>query len=129
MVPIRLVVTAEERPLIDQAAALLELPAASAISSAIASSPTRGRSWRSAESKETPRMTILLYMTQALFALIGVGLFVSFRVSRRMGVLLTAMMFGGAAAASFAIMAWWPLLVGFVLACVLRLSGFDRSPQ
>ena len=41
------------------------------------------------------------------------------------GLLLGGIAFGGAAVFSFMLMAWWPLVVGFIAAWVLRLLDFD----
>ncbi len=73
-------------------------------------------------------MTILLYIVQGVFALIAVGLVSGYAVSKHIGLLLAAIAFGVSAVVSFLLMAWWPLGVGFVLAWVLRLLGFDPSP-
>ncbi len=73
-------------------------------------------------------MTILLYILQGLFALMAIGLLMGFSASKHVGLLLAAIAFGGAAFASFQLMAWWPLAAGFVAAWVLRLLGFDPSP-
>ena len=74
-------------------------------------------------------MTILLHIAQGLFALMSLGLFFGFTGSKQIGLILAAISFGGAAYASFALGAWWPLLVGFALAWVLRLLGFDPNPK
>ena len=72
-------------------------------------------------------MTILLYIVQGVFALLAVGLITGYTASKHLGLLLAGIFFGGAAATSFYLMAWWPLGVGFVLAWGLRLLGLDPS--
>jgi hypothetical protein len=73
-------------------------------------------------------MTTLLYIVEGIFALMTVGLISGYTASKHIGLLLAAIVFGGAAAISFHLMAWWPLAVGVVLAWVLRLLGLDPSP-
>lgn len=72
-------------------------------------------------------MTILLNLVQAVFSLMALGLILGFGQSKHFGLLLAAIVFGGAAVASYYLVAWWPLAVGFVLAWGLRLLGFDPS--
>lgn len=74
-------------------------------------------------------MIIFLHIVQSLFALLALGLLFGFASSRHIGVLSAALVFGSAAAASFYLATWWPLLVGFVLSWVLRKVGLDPSPE
>lgn len=72
-------------------------------------------------------MTILLYIVQGVFALMTLGLISGYTASKHIGLLLAGVTFGCAAAASFWLVAWWPLGVGFVLAWALRLIGLDPN--
>ena len=74
-------------------------------------------------------MKILLYIFDCLFGLMGVGLFSGYTASKHIGLLLGGVVFLGAAAASFYLVSWWPLLIGFVLALVLRLLGLDPGAR
>lgn len=74
-------------------------------------------------------MTILLHIFQGLFALMAVGLFLGFTGGKRIGLLLAGVVYGGGAYASYAIEAWWPLLVAFVGAWGLRFLGVDPDPN
>ena len=70
-------------------------------------------------------MTVLLYIVDALFALLALGIFASFTQSKHIGLLLGALCFGSAAALSFYLQSWWPLPVGFAAAWGVRLLGGD----
>ena len=70
-------------------------------------------------------MTVLLHIVQGIFALMMIGLFLGYSASKHIGLLLAGIAFGGSAFASFQLMAWWPLAVGFISAWVLRLIGLD----
>lgn len=72
-------------------------------------------------------MTIVLHIVQCLFALFACGLLATFANSQRIGVLLAAFAYGGGAYASYAMVAWWPLLAAFAAAWMLRLLGFDPN--
>jgi hypothetical protein len=68
---------------------------------------------------------MFLHAVQALFALLGLGLFAAFAGSKQIGLLLAAVAFSGSTIASFQMMAWWPLAVGLAGAFALRLLGFE----
>jgi len=72
-------------------------------------------------------MIILLHFVQGLLAFLALGLFLSFTHTRNAGLLLAALIYAGAAVASFGLMAWWPLAVGFASAWGLRLLGVDPA--
>lgn len=72
-------------------------------------------------------MTILLHIVQGLFWVMALGLIADFASSKHVGLLVAAIAYGGASVASLYLVAWWPLLVGFVLAWVLRKLGLDPS--
>lgn len=73
-------------------------------------------------------MTVLLHVVQALFACGALGLLAGFLSSKRIGLLLGAVAYGGAAIASFSLSAWWPLPAGFGVAWILRFLGADPDP-
>jgi hypothetical protein len=73
-------------------------------------------------------VAVLLHIVQGLFALMAFGLFCGFASAKHVGLLLAGLAYGGAAAASLYLTAWWPLVVGFVLAWILRMVGLDPSP-
>jgi len=70
-------------------------------------------------------MRVFLYIVAGLFALFSLGLLGSFSQSRNFGLLLAAIVFGASAVAAVSLISWWPLLGGFVLAWLLRLTGGD----
>ena len=65
----------------------------------------------------------------SLFCAAISGLLSTFKASKHIGVLLGAIAYGGAAIASFYLMAWWPLALGFVLTRILRFFGFDPGEE
>lgn len=72
-------------------------------------------------------MRILLFIVAGIFALFGLGTFMSFIQSRNIGLLLAAIVFGTAAGAAIGFVSWWSLLAGFILSWIPRLSGADPS--
>ena len=70
-------------------------------------------------------MTTFLYIVAGIFALFSFGIWFSFLQSRHLGLLLASIAYGGAAFLAFYLVAWWPLLVGFILAWLLRFVGTD----
>jgi hypothetical protein len=74
-------------------------------------------------------MAIVLHIVQGILALMAIGLLLGFTGSKRVGLLLAAIVYGGGAYASYAMNAWWPLLVAFVGAWGLRFLGFDPDPN
>jgi len=40
-----------------------------------------------------------------------------------------AVAYGASAGAALALMAWWPLVAGFIIAWALRLSGLEPSSR
>jgi hypothetical protein len=60
-------------------------------------------------------MTILLHIAQGIFVLIAISWFRAFatRHPERLKALYVSIGFAGGALASFLLMAWWPLAVGF----------------
>jgi hypothetical protein len=70
-------------------------------------------------------MQVLLYVVAAVFGFFSLGLISSFFRSKHLGLLLAAVIFGAAAVAAISLHSWWPLLAGFALAWVLRLTGAD----
>jgi len=68
---------------------------------------------------------LVIYLFSAIFVLISIGLFVNYYRARHIGMLLMGLVYGNAAGLALVLAHWWPLVVGFVLAWVLRLLGFD----
>ena len=74
-------------------------------------------------------MVVLLYIFDVFFALMAFGLVYHFSESKHIGVLLGAIAYGGSAVASFKMMAWWPLAVGFAVSWGIRLLGLDPREE
>jgi len=71
-------------------------------------------------------MTILLYVVQIAFSLMALTLIVGFAQSKHIGFLLGAIVFGGAAVASYYLLAWWPRSRGTrFLSCMIS----TRTPM
>jgi len=70
-------------------------------------------------------LVYVLFFVQLIFYLLTVGLIVNFIYYRKIGALYLAAVYGSTAALSFYLMDWVPLAVGFGLAWLLRLLGFD----
>ena len=70
-------------------------------------------------------MRVLLFIVAGLSALSCFGLLSAFWYSRHLGVLLAAIVCGVSAVAMVCLDSWWPLLVGFLLLWLLRLTGGD----
>lgn len=74
-------------------------------------------------------MVILIYVFAALFIFMAVVMMYTYQKLPQRGVLLFGITYGASAVLALVLMQAWPLLAGFVLACVLRMLGFDPPPQ
>jgi pheromone shutdown protein TraB len=72
---------------------------------------------------------ILVYILSTLFILLAAGLLFAYVRDRRPGMLLMAAAYGTSAGAALALMAWWPLVVGFLVAWVFRLIGLEPGSR
>jgi hypothetical protein len=72
---------------------------------------------------------IVIYIVAALFILLAVGLLFAYLRERQPGTLLMGVTYGTSAGVALALMKWWPLVVGFVLAWVVKLMGLDPPPR
>lgn len=72
-------------------------------------------------------MNVLLYVVCGLFALMGLGGFSAAWLGRSPRLFLGAICYFGSASLAFALISWWPLLVGFLLAYVVRAVFGDPS--
>lgn len=70
-------------------------------------------------------MHVVVYSAAGAFLLLTAGLVFSYYRERRTGTLLMAIAYGASAGAALSFLEWWPLLVGFVIAWLLRLAGLD----
>jgi uncharacterized membrane protein len=68
-------------------------------------------------------MTVLLYIIAGLFLLMSIGLFSGFAASQNLGLLLGGLAYGVGGAVALALTSWWPLVVGLLLAFLLRTIG------
>lgn len=70
-------------------------------------------------------MTIIIYIFSGLFLLLAAALVFTWWHGRHHGALLLAATYAMAAALSFLLHAWWPLVIGLLSAWSLRLMGLD----
>ena len=70
-------------------------------------------------------MNIPLYIVAGVFAVLTLGLVLTYSQRRRLGLLWMAAAYGCGAGAAIALNVWWPLALGFAAAWALRLLGFD----
>lgn len=68
-----------------------------------------------------------LHIIQAIFVVMAAGVFVTYRASLFLPYLIAALIYGGAALASFMMGSWWPLLIGFALTVIMKFVGLDPS--
>lgn len=70
-------------------------------------------------------MSIVIYVFSAVFVLLAAALVFVWWRSRHLGALLLALTYLIAAGLAVMLMAWWPLVIGFLSAWALRLMGLD----
>jgi hypothetical protein len=70
-------------------------------------------------------LTILLYFFASLFIVLGFLMLFSYRRSQRLEFLMLSFVYAGSGLAAGYSSAWWPLVAGFAVAWLLKLTGFD----
>jgi hypothetical protein len=70
---------------------------------------------------------IVVYILAALYIVLAAGLGFTYYRGRHPGTFLMAMAYGLSGLLAIGHVHWWPLLVGFVLAWVVRFMGLDPS--
>jgi hypothetical protein len=70
-------------------------------------------------------MTILLYFFASLFIVLGFLMLFAFRRSRRVELALLSFVYSGSGLAAGYSQQWWPLIAGFVVAWLFKLTGLD----
>ncbi len=74
-------------------------------------------------------MKIIIYVFAASFIFMGTALVMTYVRFRHYGVLLMGLIYGIAAVLAVVLMHWWPLVAGFALVWILRLSGLDPGSR
>lgn len=74
-------------------------------------------------------MTVLLYIAEGAFGVLGAGVLLGSVQSKRIGLLLPAAAYGLSGATSFALESWWPLFLGFSLSRLFAAMGVGADPQ
>jgi len=70
-------------------------------------------------------VTIVIYVFASLFVVLALGLFFAYVRTRHVGLFLIGVTYGASGVLAFAVMDWWPLAAGFLLAWALRMVGLD----
>jgi hypothetical protein len=70
-------------------------------------------------------LTILLYFFASLFIVLGFLMLFSYRRSQRLEFLMLSFVYAGSGLVAGYSSAWWPLVAGFAVAWVLKLTGVD----
>ncbi len=74
-------------------------------------------------------MPSILTIAACVFGLMGMNLLWSFTVTWHWGLLLGGMCYLAGCITAQVLSSWWPLLVAFCLAWVLRLLGLDPDAR
>lgn len=74
-------------------------------------------------------MEIIIYFFAASFIFMALALMITYKRTKHYGVFLLGLTYGAAAGLALVLMHWWPLVAGFVLVWLLRLSGLDPDTQ
>jgi hypothetical protein len=72
---------------------------------------------------------IVVYIVATLFILLAAGLLFAYYRERRPGTLLMAATYGASAAGALTLVAWWPLVAGFVIAWMFKLMGLEPGSR
>lgn len=73
-------------------------------------------------------MPFLLYITEGMFAVLATGILLGALQSKRFELLLPASAYGVSSAVSLALSSWWPLVIGFSLACLFSAFRVGVEP-
>jgi hypothetical protein len=72
---------------------------------------------------------IVVYIVAALFIVLTLGLLFAYIRERHPGTLLMAVAYGTSAGVALALVKWWPLLAGFIIAWAVKIMGLDPPPR
>lgn len=70
-------------------------------------------------------MIYVIYVFAALFLLICAAMMFAFFRERHFGIFIMGVTYGASALVAVAIPHWWPLVMGFALAWLLRMMGLE----
>ena len=65
-------------------------------------------------------MEILLYIIAGLFALLGIGIWITAAKTKHLGHILGGLCYLCGAIGAFILTSWWPLLISFLLSFIIR---------
>jgi hypothetical protein len=74
-------------------------------------------------------MQIVIYVLAGAFILYTLLLLVAYYRTAMPGVMLLALTYGAAGGLAIFTTHWWPLVAGFVLAWILKVTGADPDAQ
>ncbi|MEX0732007.1 MAG: hypothetical protein WED00_07760 [Aquisalimonadaceae bacterium] len=72
-------------------------------------------------------MTLVIYIVSALFILLWATMLGAYFLTRHIGLFLFAFVYGLAGLMALMLTHWWPLLLGLVVAWVMRLAGMEPN--
>jgi hypothetical protein len=70
----------------------------------------------------------VVYCFGAFYLFMGGAIFFAFSRNKHHGLLLIGIVYVSSAIAAITMTEWWPLLVGFLIAWVLRAMGMEPEP-
>ena len=70
-------------------------------------------------------MEYIVYVFGVCFFFLALALLFAYHRTKHYGLFLIGITYAASAGLAFALMHWWPLAAGFILAWVLRLLGLD----
>ena len=70
-------------------------------------------------------LVILLYFFASLFIVMGFMMLFAYHRTRRYELVMLSFVYSGSGLAAGYSMQWWPLIVGFVVAWLLKFAGYD----
>lgn len=74
-------------------------------------------------------MQLVIYVLAGAFILYTLLLLVAYYRTSMPGVMLLALTYGAAGGLAIFTIHWWPLVAGFVLAWILKITGADPDAQ
>jgi hypothetical protein len=74
-------------------------------------------------------MNYVIYAFAALFLVMFAAMMFAFYRERHFGIFIMGVTYGASALVAISIPHWWPLVMGFALAWLLRLMGLEPSVE
>ena len=74
-------------------------------------------------------LTIIIYVFSASFVLMSVAMLLAYRRTGHYGLFMMGLTYGASAGLALVLMHWWPLVLGYALVWVLKLTGLDPDSE